>query len=64
MFYFKIIFIITNKYNTTFIPFLYIHYMCACTKKNHVVIKYVYSQIVLCKNRNKKSSRYHCCSNV
>ncbi len=38
--------------------------MCACTKKNHVVIKYVYSQNFLCKNINKKSSRYRCCSNV
>jgi len=56
--------------NTTFISFLLIHYIFKrwgnityIYQKNHVDFKYVYLQIVLL-IKEKKSSRYLCCSNV
>jgi hypothetical protein len=51
IFYFKILFVITNKYNITFIIFLLIHYIFKRwgyiyplnpKPKNHVDFKYVY----------------------
>jgi hypothetical protein len=76
IFYLWIYFKIINKYNTTFIRFLLIHYIfkrweniiyiqCVCVcGYNHVDFKYVYLQIILWKQKINKSSRYDCCSNV
>jgi len=48
------IFLITNKYNKTFLPFSLIHYIFKrweniiyIYQKNHVEFKYVYLQIIL-----------------
>jgi hypothetical protein len=69
MFYFKICFIITNKYNTTFIPFVLCHYIFK--RWENIIYIYITMLILnmfiyksLYENKEMFLVRYHYCSNV